>query len=140
MSETTDPAKQRAEQLTEFLAEDRIDRGVPDVGAESKLEVEDFRDAFIDGALEKLANLPVEQSEGVEYDTHPMDVTDPENFVRLYLTDPPWQAPVVVLECKELPEYAKITTTESVWIRPNPGLSGKETWARFQIREANDWT
>lgn len=138
MSQTTDPTKKRVEQLTEYISDDRISRGVPDVGSKSSLEIDDYEEAFIDGALERIVELVVEHFDEREHDVHPMDVTDPDNVVRIYLTDPPWQAPIVVLECKTLPEYAQITSTEALWIRPNPALSAEQTWARFQFREANN--
>lgn len=139
MSETEDPTTKRVEALAEFTSDDRIARGIPDAGYKSNLGLEDFQEAFIEGALERLVELPVEQFDERTDETHPMDVTDPENVVRIYLTDPPWQAPVVVLECKELPAYAQITSTEPVWIRPHDAHPKEKTWARFQIREAHDW-
>lgn len=139
MSEITDVTKKRVEQLTEFINDDRIERGPPDVGYKSDLTIEDFQEAFIEGALDVLVNLPVTQYDERDHETHPMDVTAPDNVVRIYFTDPPWQAPIVILECKELPGYAKISSTEDVWFRPHDAHPKEQTWARFQIREAHNW-
>lgn len=130
----TDPFKQTGERLYDQLDDDNITTGVSD-----STDIDCWRETFLQSALENASRMVTQASMDADTDEdsmHPSAVLADDNVDGIHVFAQLWDAPSVVIEVDEFPDWGDrtITETRTVHARKKPGRSQDRAIARVQVR------